>query len=374
MAKKRRGHNQGSIFQRKDGRWCAVISFGYRDGRLQRKNYYGSTQKEVSDKLDDARQDLKKGIVPVKGKLTLGAYLETWLTDRVKPTRRPGTFKVYAHHVKHHLAPALGNIELTKLTPEDIERYMNGKSKSLARYQRMILATVLRQAEKRGYVTRNVAKLVDRPEVVQREATILTLEQVEVLLVALKGERFECFFRLSIMLGLRKGELLGLRWEDINFEAHTISPRYQVNKRGDEVDFVELKTKKSRRTLPLPEELAALLRDLRTQQLKKRMASKAWVDNGLVFNNNRGGTIDPSVLNRHLARILTAAGLPHCHVHDLRHNCASYLHAAGADIKTISEILGHSNIAITADLYAHVFASVKQDAINAVAKMFTARG
>jgi len=134
MAKqKRRGHNQGSIFQRKDGRWCAVISLGYKDGKLQRKNYYGAPQKEVSDKLDDVRQDLKKGIVPVKGKRTLGDYLQTWLTDRIKPNRRPGTFKVYESHVRLHIAPALGHIELAKLTPEDVERYMNGKSKGLAR-------------------------------------------------------------------------------------------------------------------------------------------------------------------------------------------------------------------------------------------------
>jgi len=146
-----------------------------------------------------------------------------------------------------------------------------------------------------------------------------------------------------------------------------------VTRQGDGVDFAELKTDKSRRVLPLPETLAAYLRELRRQQLEQRMACKTWVDSGLVFTNERGGTIEPSILNRQLSRICKAAELPALHVHDLRHNCASLLHAQGVDIKTVSEILAHPNIQITADLYTHVFASVKQDAINVLDRMFAAR-
>ena len=133
----------------------------------------------------------------------------------------------------------------------------------------MILATVLRQAEKRGYDTLNVAKLVDRPEVKQREATILTLAQINTLLDALRGERFETFLRMSIMNGLRKGEILGLRWQDIDFEAQTVTPRYQVTRRGTGVEFTELKTKKSTRIVPIDESLMVFLREWRREQLER---------------------------------------------------------------------------------------------------------
>src|SRR5262249_20656195 len=128
---RRRGHGEGSICKRADGRWVAVISLGYKDGKLQRKSYYGATRKEVSDKMDEGRASLKKGIAPVIGRQTLAQYLETWLTDCVKPSVRLATWISYDQQVRVHIAPALGHIEITKLTPEHIQRYMNDKAKPI---------------------------------------------------------------------------------------------------------------------------------------------------------------------------------------------------------------------------------------------------
>ncbi|HWN99506.1 MAG TPA: site-specific integrase [Blastocatellia bacterium] len=379
---KRRGHNEGSIFQRKDGRWCAVISLGYKDGKLSRKNYYGATRKEVSDKMDEGRTSLKKGIAPVIGRQTLAQFLETWLKNHIKPRRKPATFASYDQQVRLHIGPSLGHMDITKLIPDHVEQYINDKmaeglSGRTVRYHRLILTMALKQAERKGFISRNVAKLTDPPQMKEHEVECLTPEQADTLLDALEGERFELLFRIMLTLGLRKGEALGLRWQDIDFEAKTISLRYQITSQrvNKALVLTELKTKKSRRVLPLPETLASFLKEHRRQQLERRMAAgDRWIDMGLVFTVGLGGPINPGVPNRHLDRILTAAGLPHQRVHDLRHNCASFLLAQGVELKVISDILGHAQISTTANIYAHVFASVKQDAITALDRMFTAQG
>ena len=375
MAKRRRGHNEGSIFPRKDGRWCAVISLGYQNGKLTRKNYYGATRKEVSDKMDDGRAGLKKGIAPVIGRQTVAQYLETWLEQCVKPQLRLSTYTSYARQVRLHISPSLGHLELTKLTPEHIQRFMNekraGLSASTVRYQRLILSMALKQAERWGSVPQNVATKVDAPRVEAREVEPLSQEQAQKLLEALKGERFGALLTVILSLGLRKGEALGLRWQDIDFEAKTITCRYQITSQrvNHELLLTELKTKKSRRVLPLPDALAVVLRERRRQQLEERLQAREWADSGLVFTSRAGKPMSPTMVNPHLTRVLKSAGLPHKRVHDLRHTAVSILHALGVDMKTISEIAGHANISTTANIYAHVFASVKQDAIEALSRV-----
>ena len=373
---KRRGHNEGSIFQRKDGRWCAVISLGYENGKLSRKNYYGATRKEVSDKMDDGRANLKRGIAPVIGRQTVAQYLETWLEQCVKPQLRLSTYTSYARQVRLHINASLGHLELTKLTPEHIQRFMNDKRANLGastvRYQRLILSMALKQAERWGYVPQNVATKVDAPRVEAHEVEPLSQEQAQRLLEALKGERFGALLTVILSLGLRKGEALGLRWGDIDFEAKTITLRYQITSQrvNHELVLTELKTKKSRRVLPLPDALAVVLKERRRQQLEERLQAREWAaDNGLVFTNRAGKPVSPNHVNPHLTRVLKAAGLPHKRVHDLRHTAVSILHALGVDMKTISEIAGHANISTTANIYAHVFASVKQDAIEALSRV-----
>ena len=389
--KRRRGHNEGTIIQRKDGRWCAAMSGGYKDGKLQRKFYYGATRKEVSDKLDEGRENLKKGIAPVIGRQTLAQFLETWLTECVKPRVRAATWISYDQQVRVHISPALGHIDLTKLTPQHIQRYMNekaqpvqqpgkaeplpGLSAKTIRYHRSILAMGLKQAHRWGLVAQNVATLVDPPSAKKYKLQTFDPAQAHKLLEALKGERLGALFTVALALGLRRGEALGLRWQDVDFDARTLRVCQALARVGREIVISEPKTASSRRILPLPETLAVSLRERRKQQLEERMAAgDKWTDSGLVFTSRLGEPIDPRTVKRHLDRILTAAKLPHCRVHDLRHFCASLLLAQGVPLKVVSDILGHTQISITADLYTHVLPSLKQDAIGALDRMLTAQG
>jgi integrase len=384
--KRRRGHNEGTIIQRQDGRWCAAMSGGYKDGKLQRKFYYGATRKEVSDKLDEGRENLKKGIAPVIGRQTLAEYLETWLAECVKPRVRTSTWISYDQQVRVHISPALGHVDLTKLTPQHIQRYMNekaepkgkdepGLSAKTIRYHRSILAMALKQAHRWGLVAQNVATLVDPPSAKKYKLQTFDPAQAHKLLDTLKGERLGALFTVALSLGLRRGEALGLRWQDVDFDARTLRVCQALARVGREIVISEPKTASSRRILPLPETLAASLRERRKQQLEERMAAgDKWTDSGLVFTSRLGEPIDPRTVKRHLDRILTAAKLPHCRVHDLRHFCASLLLAQGVALKIVSEILGHTQISITADLYTHVLPSLKQDAIGALDRMPTAQG
>lgn len=214
-----------------------------------------------------------------------------------------------------------------------VEKNKDGSTRLSARvvkYHHSILSMALKQAERRGHVPRNVATRVDPPSAVQREVAPLTQEQAHGLLKALKGERLGGLFTVALALGLRRGEALGLRWQDIDFEVRTLRVCQALARVGREIVIAEPKTASSRRILPLPETLAASLRERRKQQLEERMkAGDKWVESGLVFTSTLGESIDPRTVKRHLDRILKDAGLPHCRVHDLRHFCASLLLAQG---------------------------------------------
>jgi integrase len=389
-AAKRRGHNEGTICKRPDGRWVALLNLGIQaNGKIRRKAYYGETRKEAWDKLSEGREKLKKGIAPVIGRQSLAKFLETWLTDCIKPNVRPATWVSYNQQIRVHITPALGHIELTKLTPQQLQRYMNEKAQPVTqpgkadkpglsaktiRYDRSILVMALKQAHRWGMVARNVATMVDGPKAKRFYVTAIDQKQAAQLLDTLKGERLGAFFTVALALGLRRGETLGLRWQDVDLDKNALRVRYQITalRVGGELTLTELKTEESRRELPIPASLAVALRERRRQQLEERMAAAdKWIDRGLVFTNPQGGPIDPRTVKRHLDRILKDAGMPHCRVHDLRHFSGSLLLALGVDLKTVSMILGHADIRTTANIYVDVLPSLKQDAIGALDRMLT---
>lgn len=220
-----------------------------------------------------------------------------------------------------------------------------------------------------------MATLVDPPSAKKYELQTFDPAQAHKLLDTLKGERLGALFTVALSLGLRRGEALGLRWQDIDFDGRTLRVCQALSRIGHEIVIAEPKTAGSRRILPLPDTLAASLKERRRAQLEDRMAAgDKWTDSGLVFTSREGASIDPRTVKRHLDRILIAAGLPHCRVHDLRHFCASLLLAQGVPLKVVSDILGHTQISITADLYTHVLPSLKQDALGALDRMLTAQG
>ena len=246
----------------------------------------------------------------------------------------------YSHAVRSHLLPNLERIRLAKLTPQDVAaclRHVEASASACsARKAREILRTALGQAVRWELVSRNVAALTDPPKHRTREIEPLTPEQASTFLAAVADHRLEALFTVAVGLGLRQGEALGLRWDDVDFDAGLLSVRRTLERAGVEPRFGEPKTARSRRTITLPVIVTAALRRHRTRQLEERLkAGSRWRDSGLVFTASVGTTINKGWLQRVFKGILRAASLPDIRYHDLRHTAATLLLVQGVDVRTI---------------------------------------
>ena len=377
----RRGNNEGSIYRRPDGRWVGVLWLGYvgEGGKPKRKYVYGRTRKEAAEKLDKARQDRSAGLVLSPERQSVEAFLDAWLRDTVRLTVRETTFENYSILVRTHIIPHLGRIQLQKLTPQQIQTFLNerhesGLSERTVQYLHVLLKRSLGQAVKWGLLPRNVAALVDPPRVTQKEMRPLTPAQSLALLEAARGDRLEAAVVLALSTGLRRGEILGLRWEDVDFPAATLSVRGAVYRVGGRLQRIETKTANSARTLRLPQVTARALRaHLDRQRIEARVLGSKWPDTGLVFVSTTGTMMEPARLKDTLDRCIRKAGLPPMRFHDLRHSCATLLIAQGVPIKLISEILGHTNVRMTLDVYSHVLDEAREEAANRMDVLLTER-
>lgn len=367
----RRGHDEGSIYQRKDGLWTSSISLGYGpNGKRRRKSYYGKTRREVADRLKAAMHDHGQGLPIDAKRQTVKQFLEHWLENAVKPTIRPSTFSNYSSHVRVHLVPALGHVQLGELTPQDIHTFLNdeltsGLSPHTTSDIYHVLRRALGQAVRWGLLARNVAALVDPPRFEKTEMRYLTTSEALSLLEAVKGERMEAFYSVAVALGLRRGEALGLRWEDVDFDAGVLYVRRSLQRIGKSLQFTEPKTATSRRQINLPKATVTALRAHRVRQLEGRVyVGSKWQDNDLVFCTGIGTPYEPNNIRRHFLRMLEQAGLQPMRVHDLRHTAASLMLAQGIPPKVISEILGHSRISITLDTYSHLMEPMRREAAD----------
>ena len=216
----KRGDGEGTIRQRKDGLWEAAYSYRDALGHLKRRSLYAKTQREVPEKLRAALRARDQGEAVNTDRQTVAQFLDHWLEDVVKPSVRPKTHHSYAQLVRLHLSPGLGKHQLAKLTPQHVQALMNAKladglSPRTVQYLRAILRRALGQALKWGLVSRNVATLVDPPRIERKEMATLTPEQAPQFLAAVRGDRLEALYTVALSLGLRQGEALGLRWQDI---------------------------------------------------------------------------------------------------------------------------------------------------------------
>jgi integrase len=381
MAKKR-GAGEGSIFQRKDGRWSAVVTTGYENGRRKRKTYYGQTRKDVADQLTGALNDQKEGRPIPTGRQTVAEFLDSWLADCVKPHKAIRTYLSYSEQVRLHIGPALGHLWLRKLTGQRVQAFLNGLKLSprTVQYNRTILRCALKQAVLWKLIPHNpAADGITTAKVKQRKVEAVTVEHARAILGAVAGHRLAPLFTLMLFTGLRRGEALGLSWVDVDIDKRTLTVRQQLQRiPGESVDgervpgkleLSEPKTEQSRRTITLPKAVVDALKSMRTRQLEERMKlGQAWQDTGLVFVTELGTALEPRNVKRALDGLLKDAGLPHMRLHDQRHACATLLLTQGEDLKTISTVLGHSSISVTADVYAHVSQSLIQGAMDKLDK------
>lgn len=362
----KRGNNEGSIGQRKDGRWYARATLT--DGR--RVGHYAKTRQEAAAWLAEALRDAGRGLPVTGGAETVGAFLDRWLEESVRPRLRRRTYLSYEAHIRCHLRPALGRIRLSHLTPGHVQKMMNdlqaaGLSPATVQRTRSTLRAALSQAEKWGDVQRNVAKLVTPPKAAHRDIVPMSFEEARQLLEAVRGTRDEALYALALATGLRRGEILGLTWRDVALD--TEPPTLRVRQALQRVDsgqtvLVEPKSKTSRRTIVLPAALAAQLRAHRTRQRREQLAlGVGWSEDGFVFTTTKGTPLDGSEVTRKYHRVLAAAGLPRRRFHDLRHACASFMLAQGASPREVMDQLGHSGIAITMDTYAHLLPELRRE-------------
>ncbi len=370
----KRGQNEGTIYKRADGRWEGALTLPGTGGK--RKRVYGKTQREVREQLTALRRDLDQGMPVVTERQTVGQFLDRWLVDVVKPHKSPKTAVSYAQVTRLYLAPTLGQHLLTKLEPRHVQAMMNGMvERGLAprtvQYARAILRKALNQALKWGYVARNVATLVDPPKVKRHEITPLDASHAGRFLDAARNDRLRALFTVGVALGLRQGELLGLRWEDVDFATGTLTVRKQLQRIDGKPQLVDLKTERSRRTLPLPAVTASALRAHRARQVQDRLlAGSRWQDWGLVFASTIGTPLDPRNLTDRYKALLAQAGLPNIRFHDMRHSCASLLIAQGVPLEIVSRILGHSQISLTMNTYVHLLPQAQQQAADAMDRLF----
>ena len=364
MNKGKRGNGEGSIYQRSsDGLWAGAVSLP--SGK--RKPVYGKTRQEVAKKIAVLLNDVHAGLPVATGKKTLAALLVEYLAA-VKPTVRASTYRSYDLHVRVHLIPTLGKTPLSEVTPSKIQamlaqKLQGGLSPRSVQRIHAVLRQALNQAVAWGQLARNPALFAKPPKAERFDAPVITAADARAILEAVRGDRQEALVTVALSLGLRLGEATGLRWIDVDLEKGTLKVQVQVQRIGGTLALVDLKTDESRRTLPMPVVLVQALQAHRVRQLEERLlAGSRWKESGLVFPTGIGTLIDGPRVTQRFQKHLARAGLPRIRFHDLRHGAASLLLAQGVDLKTVSDVLDHSQIGITANLYAHVAPKLKQDA------------
>ncbi len=374
MATKKRGQNEGTIFQRADGTWVSRISLGYDTvkGTRRQKAFYGKTQEEVRKKLTEALRGNDLGVNIAPAKQTVATFLNAWLETVAKPRVRIKTYRSYEQIIRNHLIPGLGRHELQKLTPQLVQAFLNAKAETglSVEHLRRVLRTALTQAVKWDYVQRNVATLVSSQKQKKHEFHYLDQDQARKFIKAVNGHRLEALFTVALSVGLRLSEALGLRWDDIDLEEGTLRVRVQLQRSKGKVEFVEPKTERAKRTIPLPNFAITVLKRHKAIQAQERlMIADKWKDYNLVFTSSIGTPVEERNIRRTLTALLETNKLPTLRFHDLRHSCATLLLSQGTDVRTIMETLGHSQIALTLNTYSHVVPSLQKEAATKMDEM-----
>jgi integrase len=363
MAGRKRANGEGSISQHPDGRWWARVTLP--NGK--RKAFYGKSRKEVQQKLTAALSDQQKGLPIVGERQTVAEYLAWWLETSKRPRLRPRTWERYVTLVRLHVVPHVGGVALGRLTPQQLaDMYRKllaaGLSKRTVQFVHAVLHGALKQAVRLELVARNPADAVDAPRPERREMHALTAEQARMLLDAVRGDRLEAFYVLAVSTGMRLGELLGLRWRDLDLDAGRLHVRSTLQRVNSQWLFAEPKTQQSRRSISLSAVAVAALRAHRARQLETvRELGPAWISYDLVFCGPTGEPLHATNFGKqYFHSLLKRAGLPRIRPHDLRHTTASILLAGNVHPKYVQDLLGHSQISMTLDTYSHITQNMQE--------------
>ncbi|EFH90812.1 tyrosine-type recombinase/integrase [Ktedonobacter racemifer] len=375
---KRRGHGEGSVYPRKDGRFAGYI-------RLEggkKKYFYGNTRKEVQDKVRAALNEKERGTLATGPNPLLKDYLPEWLETVCKPPyRAPQTYISYRSVISKHLIPEIGHLKIRNLTARHIQNLYTKKIREGAKpatieQMQKVLSGSLNSALQWEMVSTNVASKITTLKGEQREILPLTEEEAKVLLETARGHRLEGMILLGVTLGLRLGEITALKWKNIDLDAHTLTVKLTVS-HVPSMSHVEKdpKTRASRRKIDLPNAVVQTLRqhydEQKAEAEKMGLSLSEWNPKGLVFLNKRRGYMYAGQTRKEFYAILAQAGLPKMHFHDLRHSAATILLVKGVHPKMVQELLGHSSIVMTMNIYSHVMPSMRKEVAGIMDTIFS---
>jgi len=358
---KKRGNGEGSITRRKNGGWCAQYVVYTAEGR-KRRTLYGKTRQEVAAKLSKALADREGGLAFDAGTMTVGEYLARWLSHSVRDTVSQKTYERYESIVRLHLSPALGRIRLKALTPDHMrglyrEKLDSGLAPRSVLHIHRTLSKALKQATDDVLIPRNAAASVKPPQARREEMQPLSRDQVRTFLDTVKGDRMEALYVLAVTSGLRQGELLALKWEDVDLEGTnpTLEVRRSLSETRGRRSFVTPKSGRGPH-LRLSKRAVSALGAHRKRQLEERVRKAGlWEDQGLIFPSEVGTLMSGRNLYRAFKIRVKRASLPQTlRFHDLRHTCATLLLKQGVNPKFVQELLGHADISLTLNTYSHV--------------------
>ena len=372
---KRRANGEGNIRKRKDGRWEGRYTAGHdpTTGKQIFKNVLGRTQAEVKQKLNVALEELKKVDVIVSDQMTTGEWLDTWLEHYAKPVMRATTYNNYETLIRLHIKPYIGEVKLNKLTTLQIQKLYNrllthgrfdrseakDQPKGLSGKTVRNIHTVIHSACEKAIMERllavNPTKGCRLPKKERTEMKVLPPEKLaDFFREAKETGVFELYY-LDLSTGLRRGELLGLKWSDIDFEKRTLEVKRQIQRVNGVIQETAPKTNNAYRKILLSSETIEILKAYKEQQT---------IQSEYVFPSPTGEIMEPDSARKMLKRVLQRAGSDELRFHDLRHTFATLALQNGVDVKTLSGILGHYSAGFTLDTYAHVTAQMQEDAAN----------
>ena len=369
---KRRANGEGNIRKRKDGRWEGRYTAGYdTNGKPIAKNVLGKTQAEVRQKLRQAIDDSKGLDMQAYGKYTLGQWMDIWFENYAEIKVRASSHQTYKGYIENHIKPHLGSIPLEKLTSLDLQKFYRylytegrlqrvesrnqpkGLSAKTVRNINQIISSALELAKEQKLILTNPTSACSLPKVEHTEMKTIPEEDLAKFFTEAKASGVYEMYYIELATGLRRGELLGLKWSDIDFGKQVIHVHRQVQRVKGEVIEAPLKTKNSYRNVSISKDAVDILKEL-----KKNNPSC------YVFPSPNGGPISPDSVEHMLHRVLERAGLERVRFHDLRHTFATIALQNGVDIKTVSSMLGHFSAGFTLDTYAHVTTTAQKDAAD----------